>query len=507
MSYKYVFIDCDKVQSYVFASIRLREICKASLLLDWIESEVIPCVAKSYNGKVIRAGGGVVLVEFKDTNKAKDFLKEAQRLYWEHGILATFFSYSLSSVNDFYSDVLKPVFLKMKEQKEMQEGFALRYSTVHSVPCESSGLSPAERVVPVPDGLRRMGYAESRKRLSDLEETKIEREDLSKKFKLGIPRHFGGVVSWKKEEEPKEKDIPGTSEGRLLGIVYVDVNALGRLTPTIGRNKEIYNEFCKKLRTCLEKALSQSLQEVLENPVKAEKPREADALPVRVLYIGGDDLAVAIKGFYAVDFAAKFVELFEEKSKSFMKELNIKVEGAPDKLTISVGLVIAPYNYPIHNFNLVGKDLMKRSKRIGRREESLIDICMIKNNAVGGLKEIRVGKEKEIDGKFLLYGGPYTPEKLRKLEEATLYLEKNEFPKHKLHQLHELLYLPVNQNQLTFEYARWLGGLSKKNMQCFTDICNKLSLCVHPLPWKSWQGIYRTSVIDLIELYDLFTRR
>ncbi|GFP19848.1 hypothetical protein HKBW3S03_01352 [Candidatus Hakubella thermalkaliphila] len=38
----YVLIDCDKVQNYVFASVRLQEICKASLLLDWIESEEIP---------------------------------------------------------------------------------------------------------------------------------------------------------------------------------------------------------------------------------------------------------------------------------------------------------------------------------------------------------------------------------------------------------------------------------------------------------------------------------
>jgi hypothetical protein len=473
--------------------------------LDWIESRVIPDIAKSLGGEIIRAGGGVVLVEFKD-DKAKDFLREARALYWKHGISATFLPpHSLSFINDFYADVLKPMFLKMKEQKDMPEGSAFRYSTIHSVPCESSGLFPSERVVKVVEELRRVGYAESRKRLFNLEETKIER-DLSKKFGLEIPRHFGGIVSWKKEEDPKEKDIPGISEGRLLGIVYADINALGKLTPTIGRNKEVYKEFCKGLRSCLEDTLFESLLEVLS---KTEKPEGADALPVRVLYIGGDDLAVAIKGFYAVDFAAKLVELFEEKSESFMKSLGM--EDAPDKLTISAGLVIAPYNYPIHNFNLVGKELMKRSKRIGGREESLIDICMIKNNAVGGLKEIRVGKERKINGGFLLYGGPYTPERLRKLKKAALYLEEKEFPKHKLHQLHELLYLPVNQHQLTFEYARWLRGLSTKDKRCFADsfadICNELSLCLCPLPWESWQGIYRTSIIDLIELYDMFVRR
>lgn len=66
----YVFIDCDKVQSYVFASTRLREICKASLLLDWIERDEILKIAKSCNGEVIRVGGGIGLVEFKDVNEA-----------------------------------------------------------------------------------------------------------------------------------------------------------------------------------------------------------------------------------------------------------------------------------------------------------------------------------------------------------------------------------------------------------------------------------------------------
>jgi len=498
----YIFMDCDKVQSYVFASVRLREICKASLLLDQIESKLIPDIAESNGGEVIRAGGGVVLVEFKDVVKARDFLRKARELYRKHGISATFLPYNPNSVNDFYADVLKPIFLKMKERKDMPEGFAFRYSTLHSVPCESSGLFPAESVVRVIEELRRVGYSESMKRLSKLEETEIEKEGLRKKFKLEIPRHFGGIVSWKKDEEPKEKNIPGTSEGRLLGIVYADVNALGRLTPTIGKDKAVYNKFCKGLRSCLEKAIYEALVEVLENPIKTEKPRGADALPVRVLYIGGDDLAVAIKGFYALDFVAKLVELFEEKSKSLMK-----MESAPDKLTMSAGLVIAPYNYPIHNFNLVGKDLVSRSKRIGKREESLIDICMIKNNAIGGLKEIRAGKEKEIDGRLLLFGGPYTPERLRKLQEAALDLEQKEFPRHKLHQLRELLYLPVNQQQLTSEYARWLGGLSAENKGHFAEICCKLSLCVHPLPWESWQGIYRTSIIDIIEFYDLFVRR
>lgn len=250
-----------------------------------------------------------------------------------------------------------------------------------------------------------------------------------------------------------------------------------------------------------EGAIFEALKEVLDEPVKNRKPKGAKAFPVRVLYVGGDDLAVAIKGLYAVDFAAKLVELFEEKTKPIMAV--VSTPNAPDSLTISAGLVIAPCNYPIHNFNLVGKDLVERSKRVGERNKSLVDICMIKNNTVGGLKEIRTGKEIKINGNLLLYGGPYTAEELKQLKAAALDLDYADFPRHKLHELIELLYLP-NQ-QATFEFVRWFSSLNKYRRR-FVNVCNRLSLEPFPVPREEWEGIYRTSIIDLIELYDLFVK-
>ncbi|WP_176231764.1 Cas10/Cmr2 second palm domain-containing protein [Candidatus Hakubella thermalkaliphila] len=462
-------------------------------------SNYIPEITKSCSGEVIRSGGGIVLVEFENADKAQEFLRKSRASYWKHGISATFLPYSpKSAASDFYTNLLKPIFLGMKALKDMPKSTAFHYSTIHSVPCENSGLYPAERVVQVPDGVRRIGYADNRKKLSFKKISKIEK-DLCNSFGLKIPKHFGGIVSWSEDEEPKEKDIPGTSEERLLGIVYADVNALGRLTPLIGKDKNTYRNFCGALRKALEEAIYEALGKILDEPVKGQKPSGANGLPVRVLYVGGDDLAVAIKGLYAVDFVAEFIELFEDKTKSLMA--NLKLADAPDSLTISVGLVIAPYNYPIHNFNLIGKELVERAKRVGKREKSLVDICMIKNNAVGGLKEIRIGKK--VNDNFLLYGGPYTTEKLKQLKAAALDLDLAAFPRHKLHELAELLYFP-NQ-QATFEFVRWFSSLNKYRER-FINVCDRLSLGPFPVPREKWEGIYRTSIIDLIELYDLLVR-
>ena len=167
-------------------------------------------------------------------------------MYWNYGISTTFLPYSPgSATNNFYTDVLKPTFLRMRALKDMPEGAVPHYSSIHSVSCESSGLYAAERVVQVPDGVRRMGCAESKKRLSPKEINKIE-EGLSDFFKLKIPRDFGGIVSWSEDEKLKEKDIPGTSEEQLLGIVYADINALGRLAPYVSEDKGFYRNSVKE---------------------------------------------------------------------------------------------------------------------------------------------------------------------------------------------------------------------------------------------------------------------
>ena len=88
-------------------------------------------------------------------------------------------------------------------------------------------------------------------------------------------------------------------------------------------------------------------------------------LPVKILYIGGDDLAFAIQGRYALDATRELLLHFEKCSKEILERLSI--QDSREHLTMSAGVVLAPYNYPIQNFNRLGRALESHAKAYGRQ--------------------------------------------------------------------------------------------------------------------------------------------
>ena len=76
------------------------------------------------------------------------------------------------------------------------------------------------------------------------------------------------------------------------------------------------------MKESLQEALEQVLSPAVAQKYPSSKPRPSNAaLPAKVLYIGGDDLAVAVQGSYALDLAGKLLELFKGKSANLLKPL------------------------------------------------------------------------------------------------------------------------------------------------------------------------------------------
>lgn len=510
----YVLIDCDKVQEYVFASSRLREICKASLLLDQLEVETLPAKVKSLAGTTVRSGGGVVLARFDNKDHAEKFIRLARDSYRACGISATFsdpFPVSLP-IRNFYDQVLCLLHKMIRSRKDSPEGRKLHISTLLAVSCESSGVGPAQHPRRVPDGqVRRMGRSEAKKRAHRSDAIEGESE-LGRRLDLGLPRDFGGLVGWttQRQDSLQERDLPGTSEERLLGIVYADVNGLGKQVPFVAGDENSYAIFAREVRETVKTSLIEALEQVLSPAVDQRyppsKPRPSTAaLPAKALYVGGDDLAVAIQGRYALNLAGKLLDLFEKKSAALFKP----PAGDPSvlssfHLTMSAGVVLAPYDYPIQNFNRVGHELEARAKRFGRGQNrssppSLVDFCLIKNNAAGSLQQVRQGQR--IDS-FLLYGGPYTPDELNRLKETAGKLKEKKFPRNKLKQLREIL--ATQEQTAEFKYMDWWHGLEEENRNVFIDqVCTPFNLCLPPSLPRQNKGYWVTPVIDLVELSDL----
>ena len=329
----YILIDCNRIQDYVFASYRLKEICGASAQIADLEKTKMPTLANHYQGEIVRSGGGVVIAVFDDTEKRAFFEIEACKQYRDIGISVTSETLDRAcGLADFNRDVLRPLFSKIVAKKVQPHSPEIAVSTILSVPCESSGDSAAEKAVFLPEGKIGRYSAAAAKKFSYAFRSRADRNGPVPKTSLeeycdyyGIPDDFDELVSWGKGVDASGHGS-GTSEKRLMGIVYADVNGLGRITENIGRKRDIYEYFAPELTRSLEKSLFEAILCVI-NP-HIVNGRKCKKLPFRLLYMGGDDLALAVQGCFVLDLAAALVSKFEDNSRELMQpESTIKTAG------------------------------------------------------------------------------------------------------------------------------------------------------------------------------------
>lgn len=495
--YDYILIDCNRIQEYVFASNRLREICNASRLLDWIETEKIPQIATSYTAEVIRCGGGICLLKISNGN-SNQLHNEILNLFKRYGIDVTSVSKPISPSGNFYSNVLSPLFKDINFKKYHPNKKQILSSSILSVPCEASGSSPAEYVADTPDGKKRYNLPSTTKLCFPKNESDVEIWLKGKFQGFEIPHELEGIVSWSKRGVFSEKE-PGTSEKRLLGVIYADVNSLGALTKDIATDEETYKEFSAGLREAIKCSVFDALCNVIGDAIKKRKSFPSDkALPLRVLYIGGDDLALAVQGCFALDITRDLLSAFGRYSKELLEKTEL--HNSIRELTMSAGVVIAPHKYPFLSINRLGKELEQRAKSAGRLKKvnnispSYIDFCIVKNNTIGGLNEIW----SKVDNR-LLSGGPYTLEEINTIQKHAESLIIEKFPMSKLKGLVNLL----RSSSRARLYKIWEGRLKEEQQRLFKDvIISPFSLNGSDVPlWRENPlGLLSTPLTDIIDL-------
>lgn len=425
----YTYIDCDKTQEYVFSSRRLRGIRNGSRLIDKADQEVGK-LAVNKSGEPIRALGGVVVAKFPDPGDANVFLKEAEIIYNRYGISITAAQVSCPSVNNFYDDVLMPLLSEVREKKDCpKEKMLPPPGSILAATCAISGRYSAQGLVEIApsEPLQRASAVEITK-WNAAPQWKASSKDLDKQANdlvatwekpPAIPSTIEDIIDWRSDATIADKDAPGTSEARTLGIIFADVNGVGKLLPQVSRDENKYKDFSAALKSCLFTSLQQALQQVLEKPVNLANDAR---FPFRLLFLGGDDLCYAVAGAYALPLTQRFIECFEKLSVDILQplfETTDETEALPSHLTISAGAVVAPYKYPILSFRRLGQGLESHAKKYGRYwadinnekyPPSLIDYHIVKSDMVGAIEEIRQQMYKIYTGnsdKIALFGGPY----------------------------------------------------------------------------------------------------
>ncbi len=158
-----------------------------------------------------------------------------------------------------------------------------------------------------------------------------------------------------------------TDKNDWIAIIHADGNGLGQVVQKVGKNKEKFKEFSEKLDLSTKNAAHAAYNEVKSDFGDKKK------IPIRPVVLGGDDMTVICRADFAVKYAKKFIEAFEEETKnnlgSIIKENNLF--NGQDKLTCCAGIAFIKSSYPFYyGYNLAEK-LCDRAKKNAKSEERM----------------------------------------------------------------------------------------------------------------------------------------
>jgi hypothetical protein len=501
----YVMLDCLRTQDYVFASTKLRNLCNASRSLAEADAEVGERVL--LDDERIRALGGLIIARCLTADRAAEVARKASSIYASRGIAVESVVEPLAD-EPFYSGVLSPLLGKMRERKESPSDALVGIpSSILTVPCEVSGRTAAGKVIEQDGKHLRVSAVEHRKwRMKPADD--VDLLDASWGGGLEFPETFDGVAAWASAAR-FDTTAPQSSEQRQVALVFADVNGLGSRLEELADTVDALRNVVVGIPKVIRESLREALTCVLKAPFETRRARgeRIDAVPFRLLYLGGDDLCFTVTAAYAMPFTAAFFKEFGERSRVMLSEV---LGGDRQGLSMSAGVVIGSYKLPILALRRIGQDLEHRAKAIGRflatgtgaPPPALIDFHVVKNGVLGKLSAIRAAQ----GGSVSLDGGPYA-------------VGVNHYPR--VHGVDGLLaasaslagfggrgkargLIDLLESRDLFAYREWLDHLSVADHQRWTSACGGLGIMDFgrtPLRDHEWPP--RTPIADALGLAPL----
>ncbi|RCV63411.1 CRISPR/Cas system-associated protein Cas10 [Methanophagales archaeon] len=495
-------LEVDKIQSYIFATNKLKEIRGASYLLSEINEATTAQVLKDYSTakKKILSTGGVTKVIFDDENEAYKFLKQMEGIYQRELITASVTTHVEPISNDFYSAIGKGELAIRRRKEDKDYIFQINTSGYYKI-CSFCGQYPAKESKSTPEGILWLCASCKQKRansrflhIHDSIANKIK-ENQPMVNKVEFPEQF--------EKIGKESHIEG-----YMGYIVADGNRMGEKIKSkeVSSDTNRYHDFSKKVKECTDEAL---VEAVIESVPKIRERDNSLSLPVVVLILGGDDMILVTTAESALPLAAKFSQKFQQKTK----EKNLP------EISMSVGVVISKVTFPIFSYTMLGEELLKSAKRLSRemnkdgKEVGAIDFMVVTSPSTQSLEDVRKDsfyyKKKDTLERFLLTARPYTTTgsnydyNLDKLLTFTRQFKNCDFPRTKLKAMER--YLRMGRENSILEFCTMRLRLDKIHCKLLDDFVSTFKLH-EQMPWRienDNEGKYfLTNLLDLVEIYE-----
>jgi len=427
-------LECSSIQSYIFASNRLKEAIGGSYLVRWTLEELLPTTLTEFIGtenvvtawrnatglttltptgklsEILYIGGGNAAVLFENQLQARDYVKYFSSRLLGHApglrLLAVH-----SEIKEGLSRTLKTALGKIAELKE--QGLLFKWETdlvaneldlpailpfqPGSLPitknCATTGQAAALRL-PSPESGRddsEFVSAGAAARRAAAEPANTQAQNILDQVGLS-----GFAFT-------DQLDQLGGREGEShLAVVHIDGNAIGERLKAILRKYEhkpddqvaqALRQFSKTIEEAANQAqnrliltLGQALQKPLTqdlylHPVKGESQKRH--FPLRLLVSGGDDLTFVCDGRIGLALTAHYLRYF-----------NSWPDPQSEKFTACAGVVIAHSHFPLARAYYLSEELCRRAKMQARDDQnksSWLDFQILFSGLTDRLSELRTG--------------------------------------------------------------------------------------------------------------------
>ena len=482
MSYD-LYVDLRAIQRYIFSSNKLRDNLGASYLVSHIFDDF-------KDEKKGFCGGGNLYRQCDNEIRAKEIVRDLSRAIFE---TAPGLSFNAAIVktkeNEDFSSRIKRLHQKLEEEKQNHQQITTLRSYGVNAQCSSGPLSAQYRDPFEKDKyISEVVYAKRKLFKNDKENDK-EDDTISDEYSQYLSDDF------KLTEEFLEIS-PLKGEDSHIAVVHIDGNGIGAIFSTL-KTLSDYQEFSKKLNTDMHKALRETIK-ILEDKIRKgewdynyktvnEQNILKYILPLRPIYIGGDDITFVCEGRLGIELSCIFIE-------EVQKLLN------RDDVSFCAGVAIAKTNFPFFQIYKAADALCRSAKNkrlqdikeeVAKKSDSYIDFHMINSSVYSNLEKVRKIQYTSISGKNILYYRPYKLSEMKKQIENAKNFART-WPNSKLAKFREVLY--KSEDELTAFKQ---------------DINTKINL---PLFYDGFQDFAnsddfffdnKTIFLDIIELIDL----
>ncbi|MBN1935026.1 MAG: hypothetical protein JW934_10195 [Anaerolineae bacterium] len=353
--------EADKIQDLLFRSARLREVVGGSQLLTRFCGEV-PSPLLPPNAEVVVSDGGSFRILFDNKTQAQRVGECLAEVYHR----ATGGTLSVAEpmpVNGDFGAVSEQAEENLRRAKRWREGWQEQPHLPYMAFCASCGIGLAVAHRAYHEGEEPQYLCESCLN-KDAERPAGELGEFLRDFYREVVGEEGlKRADWpgkekrrdRKEIDPLE-DVADYDSRRYAAYLLADGNDMGKVFGACQTPEQM-----RDLSTRLSPALRRALAEPTRMIPLDGRP---NFIPVLPLILGGDDVFALIPAPWALDFAQRFCQAYEQEMQNLFAEIGLKGVSAP---TVSAAVVICKSKHPYRLAHETGESRLKEAKRVVKR--------------------------------------------------------------------------------------------------------------------------------------------